>query len=133
MADASHTAIRPAKAPQVVLMCGKCSRKLGPAGKVMRKSLRAELKSRRWGKVRLVKSTCLSLCPKRRQVLASGRSLRERQVLVVDEGAEVNAILAFLLGTPHGKANAASVAERAAIAAIAPSEAQGAPSGRSGA
>jgi hypothetical protein len=65
--------IEPAKAPfaDAVLMCGKCSRKLGSDGKAIRKALKQALKSRRWGKVRLVEMSCFSLCPKRRQVLAS--------------------------------------------------------------
>jgi hypothetical protein len=100
MADATLATVRQAKAPAFVLVCGKCSRKLGPAGKVMRKRLKHALKSRRWGKARLVKTTCFSLCPKHRLVLGSARSLERRRLLAVEQGFSVEEALDDLLG-PH--------------------------------
>jgi len=104
MADVPFATVRPAKAPELVLVCGKCSRKLGPAGKAIRKDLKQALKTRRWGKVRLVKTGCMSICPKRRQVLASARSLGERRVLVIAENASVEESLDYLLGPPASAA-----------------------------
>jgi len=98
MADTPFATIRPAKAPEVVLVCEKCRRRMGPAGKTVRKGLKQALKTRRWGKVRLVETGCFSICPKRRQVLASPRSLGEHRVLVIEENASVEAALDYLLG-----------------------------------
>ncbi len=98
MADAQLATVRPAKAPNLVFVCKKCGRKLGPAGKAMRKSLKHALKTRKWGKARLVTTSCFSLCPKRRQVLASARSLAEHRLLVVDETSSVEEALDYLLG-----------------------------------
>ncbi len=100
MADTPFATIRPAKAPEVVLVCEKCRRRLGPSGKAIRKTLKQALKTKRWGKVRLVKTGCFSICPKRRQVLASSRSLGEHRVLVVEEKASVEEALVYLLGPP---------------------------------
>jgi len=101
MADAPHATVRPAKTPELVFVCKKCSRKLGPAGKAMRKSLKQALKTRRWGKARLVTTGCFSLCPKRRQVLASARSLGAHRLLVVEEAFSVEEALDYLLGRPN--------------------------------
>jgi hypothetical protein len=94
-----------AKAPfaAAALICGKCSRKLGPDGKAMRKALKTALKSRRWGKARLLETRCFSLCPKRRQVLASARTLSEGRLLVVKPGFAVEAALVALLGPPRDR------------------------------
>jgi len=106
MGDLPFATIRPAKAPDLVLVCGKCSRKLGPAGKAIRKDLKHALKTRRWGKVRLVKTGCLSICPKHRQVLASARSLGEHRVLVIEAKSSVDDALDYLLGPPRKDAPA---------------------------
>jgi hypothetical protein len=98
MVEAPSATIRPAKTPDVVLACGKCRRKLGHDGKAIRKALKRALKSRRWGKVRLMETKCFSLCPKRRQVLASGRSLSEHRLLVIQASSSVEEALAYLLG-----------------------------------
>ncbi len=47
-----------------------------------------------------MKTGCFSICPKRRQVLASSRSLGEHRVLVVEEKASVEEALVYLLGPP---------------------------------
>ncbi len=92
-----------AKAPfaDTVLVCGKCARKFKGAGKPVAKALKAELKSRRWGKVRVVETKCLDLCPKRRQVLASARTLTDRRLVVVEAGFSPKEALYALLGPPH--------------------------------
>ena len=91
-----------AKAPfsDTVLVCGKCASKFKGAGKPVAKQLKAELKGRRWGKVRVVETKCFDLCPKRRQVLASHRTLAEHRLVVVELGFEPQAALTALLGPP---------------------------------
>ena len=100
--DAEVRPARLAKAPfdQLVLVCGKCARKSGEGAKDVRSRLKAALKSRRWGKVRVVESRCLDLCPKRRQVLASARTLADRRLVVVEPGFDATAALTRLLGPP---------------------------------
>jgi hypothetical protein len=95
-----------AKAPfsQAVLVCRKCARKLpGKTGaKDIRKTLKMALKrlgpAHAWGKVRIVEASCFDLCPKRRQVLASGATLRDRKLVVVEPGFDAEAVLERLLG-----------------------------------
>ena len=94
-----------ARAPfrEAVLVCGKCARKLdGGFGRKGRHGLRAELKrawraSGRAGKLRAVETPCLGLCPKRRQVVATGVSLAAGRLWVVEPGEEPAAVLARVL------------------------------------
>jgi hypothetical protein len=104
----SPTQIKRAKTPfsQAILVCGKCARKFPGGRKAVKKALKAELKSRRWGKVRLVETRCFDLCPKRRQVLASARTLGRQRLVVVEPGFEAGAALEELLG-PSGEEAAA--------------------------
>jgi hypothetical protein len=85
-------------------MCGKCRRKLGAKGKSMRKALRAALKHRPVGKVRLIETRCFSLCPKGRIVVASAQTLGEGRLLVLEPGScadrTVHALLASTLLPP---------------------------------
>ncbi len=85
-------------APDKLLMCRKCSRKLGADGKAMRQALKQALKRSPGGKVQLVKTGCLSLCPKRGQVLLTLRQPRERRLLVVQPGFALEDALDYLLG-----------------------------------
>ena len=104
-------AVRLAKSPfdQMVPVCGKCARKLpGYSAKEIRSRLKAALKDRRWGEVRVVESRCLDLCPKRRQVLASARTLAARRLVVVEPGFDAAAALTQLLGSPSIPAVAAA-------------------------
>jgi hypothetical protein len=100
--------LKRAKAPfaQAVFVCGKCARKFPGGRKAVRKALKTALKSRRWGKVRLVETRCLDLCPKHRQVLASAMTLARRKLVVVEPGFEAVAALEELLG-PTGDQGAA--------------------------
>jgi hypothetical protein len=94
---------RLAKAPfsDVVFVCAKCQRKFKGAGKPVAKQLRRELKGGRWGRVRVVETRCFNLCPKRRQVLASHRTLADHRLLVVEAGFAPEAALDTLLGPPR--------------------------------
>ena len=104
--------LKMAKAPfsDTVLVCGKCARKFKGAGKPVAKALKGELKSRRWGKVRVVETRCFNLCPKQRQVLASHRTLADRRLLVVEVGFSPEQALIRLLGPPRAEGETASSA-----------------------
>ena len=104
LARPKPNSLKLAKAPfaDTVLLCGKCARKFKGAGKPVAKQLKAELKDRRWGKVRVVETKCFDLCPKRRQVLASHRTLADHRLVVVEPGFSPEAALTALLGTPRG-------------------------------
>ena len=96
------TGLKLARAPfaDTVLVCGKCARKFKGAGKPVAKQLKALLKDRRWGKVRIVETKCFDLCPKRRQVLASHRTLADHRLVVVEPGFSPEEALYALLGPP---------------------------------
>ena len=112
LARAKPNGLKLAKAPfaDTVLVCGKCSRKFKGAGKPVAKQLKTMLKDRRWGRVRVVETRCFDLCPKRRQVLASPRTLADHRLVVVEPGFSPEAALIALLGAPRG---AEPVAEEA--------------------
>jgi predicted metal-binding protein len=95
-----------AKAPaaQTIFVCAKCAKKLpgrpGPKGvrAVLKEALKRLGPTKSWGKVRIVQAGCFDLCPKRRQVLASGRTLANGRLVVVDANLEADAALEVLLG-----------------------------------
>jgi predicted metal-binding protein len=95
-----------AKAPaaQTIFICTKCAKKLPgkPGAKAVRAALKAALKRRSaakgWGRVRIVQTGCFDLCPKRRQVLASGRTLAQGKLVVVDADMDAEGALEALLG-----------------------------------
>jgi predicted metal-binding protein len=95
-----------AKAPaaQTIFICSKCAKKLPgrPGPKSVRAALKDALKrlspTKAWGKVRIVQAGCFDLCPKRRQVLASGRTLANGRLVVVDADLHTDAALEALLG-----------------------------------
>jgi hypothetical protein len=97
--------LRLAKAPaaQTIFICSKCAKKLPgrPGPKGVRTALKDALKrlglTRGWGKVRIVQAGCFDLCPKRRQVLASGRTLANGRLVVVDADLQADAALEALL------------------------------------
>jgi predicted metal-binding protein len=95
-----------AKSPaaQTIFVCAKCARKLpgrpGPKGvrAVLKDALKRLSPTKDWGKVRIVQAGCFDLCPKRRQVLASGRTLANGKLVVLDADLDANAALDALLG-----------------------------------
>lgn len=94
---------RTARAPfrEVVVVCAKCRRKAG--GKPLRKTLKRALKSGAWGrKVRVVETSCLDLCPKRRIAVATGAQLAAGRIAVVDRDAQAEAVLDALLPRAEG-------------------------------
>ena len=94
--------IKIARAPfaETVLVCGKCAKKFPGEknAKGVAKRLKGLLKARGWGKVRVVETRCFDLCPKRRQVLASGRTLADHRLVVVEPGFDPQKALEALLG-----------------------------------
>jgi len=95
-----------AKAPaaQTIFVCAKCANKLpgrpGPKGvrAVLKDALKRLGPSKDWGTVRIVQAGCFDLCPKRRQVLASGRTLAQSRLVVMDASLDAAAALDALLG-----------------------------------
>ena len=77
-----------------ILVCGKCLK--GRDGKAMRRGLKAAAKSRA-GKVRIVRTACLGVCPKRAVAMASARTLARRELVVLREGGSAAAALDRLL------------------------------------
>jgi len=94
-----------AKAPatQTIFVCAKCAKKLPgrPGPKGVRAALKDGLKrlaaTKGWGKVRIVQAGCFDLCPKHRQVLASGGTLAKGLLVVVDSDLATDAALEALL------------------------------------
>lgn len=88
-----------AEAPftDTVLICGKCVKRLGRDGKVIRNSLKQALKNSPWSDVRLVKTSCFSLCPKWGLVLATIHKPGDRRLLVVEPGFATENALDYLL------------------------------------
>jgi hypothetical protein len=97
--------VKLAKAPaaQTIFICTKCAKKLPgrPGAKAVRAVLKTALKrlgpAKGWGRVRIVQAGCFDLCPKRRQVLASGRTLANGRLVVVEADLEPQAALEALL------------------------------------
>jgi hypothetical protein len=81
-----------AKAPaaQTIFICSKCA--------ALKDALKRLSPTKAWGKVRIVQAGCFDLCPKRRQVLASGRTLANGRLVVVDADLHTDAALEALLG-----------------------------------
>lgn len=105
---------RNARAPfrGVVLVCGKCARKLDGEGfgrrgrEPLRKAFKRALKGGPWGrKVRVVETACLGLCPRRRQVVATPATLAAGRLLVLEPGADAANVLTTLLGLPEALAS----------------------------
>jgi len=101
---AGRVSLAKAPAAQTIFICAKCAKKLPgrPGPKGVRAVLKAAVKrlgpTKAWGKVRIVQAGCFDLCPKRRQVLASGRTLAQGKLVVVDANLEPDAALDALLG-----------------------------------
>jgi hypothetical protein len=100
---AGRVSLAKAPAAQTIFICSKCAKKLPgrPGAKGVRAVLKDALKrlgpTKGWGKVRIIQAGCFDLCPKRRQVLASGRTLANGRLVVVDANLEPDAALEALL------------------------------------
>jgi predicted metal-binding protein len=86
----------------IVLVCAKCAAKAGRGHKgktELRSELKRALKRRGLGdSIRVVDCSCLDLCPKDGQTVASGRQLAEGRLLVVDPEASGEQVAALLFG-----------------------------------
>ena len=101
MPDPIHTRQTPWNA--VILVCGKCSRKLnggyGSRGKAtLRTALKEELKHRGYKRgVRIVETKCFGVCPKK-AVVALNASAPAR-LLTIPRGVEVGEALTEIFAT----------------------------------
>ena len=93
--------LRPTPWRTVVLLCGKCARKMdGGYGRkkqhTLRSALRAELKATgRRRRVRIIETSCMGICPKK-AVTALNASQPER-ILTVPKGTPAPEALASLM------------------------------------
>jgi hypothetical protein len=100
---AGRISLARAPADETIFICSKCAKKLPgrPGAKGVRAVLKNALKrlgpAKGWGKVRIVQAGCFDLCPKHRQVLASGRTLANGRLVVVDADLAADAALDALL------------------------------------
>lgn len=92
---------------KTVLVCAKCSKKMGggfgPKGKTaLAKALRkaADAKKGRKSRVGIVEVKCLGVCPKRAVTVIDGA--RPREWVLVPEGADVGAVAEELGLVPAG-------------------------------
>ena len=94
--------LEPAPWSDVVLICAKCAAKLGRGrnGKTeLRGEVKRALKHQGLGKsVRVVETTCLDLCPKGGQTVATSRQLAKRRLTVVGPDADGEDVVKLLFG-----------------------------------
>jgi predicted metal-binding protein len=87
---------------EVVLVCAKCAAKAGRGHKgktELRGELKRALKRRGLGdSVRVLDASCLDLCPKDGQTVATGRQLADGQLLVVSPEASGEEVARLLFG-----------------------------------
>ncbi|OJW25788.1 MAG: hypothetical protein BGO51_17450 [Rhodospirillales bacterium 69-11] len=98
---------RPTPWTTVLLLCGKCGRKMdggyGPKGKeTLRTALRAELKAGGHGRaVRIIETRCLGVCPKK--AVTALNASRPARLLVVPNRTPAAEALADLLRAGDGE------------------------------
>ena len=81
----------------VLLVCGKCSKKLGAEGKALRKTLKHAVKEHLGkGQVRVVKTSCFDVCPKGAVTIASAGKQSPLTIAVAQPDAAPEEILAVL-------------------------------------
>ena len=74
---------------EVIFVCSKCLKRHGD-GKAIRRALKAQAKDRN---ARLVRSSCLGICPKKAVVVATRGSLAEGRVALVRDADEAGELL----------------------------------------
>lgn len=94
--------LEPAPWSDVVLICAKCAAKLG-RGRKGKTELRGEVKhalklSGLSKSVRVAEITCLDLCPKGGQTIATGRQLAKGSLTVVGPKADGEDVVKLLFG-----------------------------------
>jgi len=86
----------------VVLICAKCAAKLGRGHKgktELRGEIKSALKKQGLNKdVRVVETTCLDLCPKGGQTIATSRQLAKGRLSVVGPEADGETVVKLLFG-----------------------------------
>ena len=94
---------RPTPWKNVVLLCGKCSKKLdggfGPKRKqTLRSVLREALKAtNRRREIRILETRCMGLCPKK--AITALNATHPGNLLTIPEGTAIEQVLMQLLGT----------------------------------
>jgi predicted metal-binding protein len=78
-------------------MCSKCCRKLGDAGKALRKAVKAALRDEYGDVVKVEKTDCFSLCPKGGQVAAAYSKRRGRRLVVLEPDSDVELAVEYLV------------------------------------
>ncbi|GJE57952.1 (2Fe-2S) ferredoxin domain-containing protein [Methylobacterium trifolii] len=87
-----------AKFAGIVAVCTKCAKRQGLPKRAVRDSLKAELQRGRSGRrLRIVETGCLGPCPKRALAVATGASLAQGRILLLDPAASPAALLAAVL------------------------------------
>jgi predicted metal-binding protein len=83
-----------------VFICGKCLKR-HKDGKAVRKALKTEAQNvaaeRSSGKVRIVKTACVGLCPRQAVVVSSAVTLFQGEVLIVSDAKAASWSIARLL------------------------------------
>ncbi len=98
----SSIRVRPTPWKSVILLCGKCARKMdggyGPGKKeTLRTALRSELKASGHGRsVRIIETRCLGICPKKAVTAVNASS--PNHLLTIPRGAPMAEALAQILG-----------------------------------
>ena len=92
--------IRTAKAKfsEIVAVCTKCAKRQGLGKRALRDLLKAEIRrthTRR--KLRIVETGCLGPCPKRALAVATGASLAQGRILLIDPAAAPSDTLRAIL------------------------------------
>jgi predicted metal-binding protein len=92
--------LEPAPWSDVVAICAKCAAKLGRGHKgktELRGEIKQALKKRGLAEdIRVVETTCLDLCPKGGQTVATGRQLAKGRLTVVGPDADGEAVVTLL-------------------------------------
>jgi hypothetical protein len=87
---------------EIVLICAKCAAKLGRGHKgktQLRGEVKHALKAAGLGKsVRVIETSCLDLCPKGGQTVATARQMAVGELTVVGPQADGSAVVKRLFG-----------------------------------
>jgi len=98
----SESRLEPAPWSDVVVICTKCAAKLGRGHKgktELRGEVKHALKKRGLKDIRVVETSCLDLCPKGGQTVATTRQMAKGKLTVVGPDADGEAVVKLLFDT----------------------------------
>ena len=75
-----------------VFVCGKCLKR-HTDGKAIRRALKAQAKAQG---TKLVRTSCLGICPKQKVLVADARLLQASRCVLIDDAARVEGTLAMM-------------------------------------